>query len=274
MASMEFIQKRVAGKEKELEKLSKKLERIRKAEAGGWKINNPYGYSEYDLKYTLQDIGEAQRMLDDYKVQLVVENEKANSRNVKVILDFLELWKERVREYYAAGFNEYYAERAAVQETEKVCSALAWGTPEYEAAREKADALRKVFYINCHGEYEERDSFDYRGRKRPWKDKVKISEGKYEHLYPFARESTFADAMVQLEKYLAEEANRKYDFIIDRTNAIVGTITDAVGLKIGAKQGLNGIIVGTRGTARVKTIGAGGCNIQCFHFRTLISEVK
>lgn len=79
--------------------------------------------------------------------------------------------------------------------------------------------------------------------------------------------------MQQLAKDLNEEANRKYDFIIERTNAIVGEITDASGLSVGSKQDLNGFIVGTRGTAKVQTIGAGGYIIQCFHFRTLINAV-
>ena len=35
MATMEFIQKRISGKEKEIDKLTKKLARIKKAEAGG-----------------------------------------------------------------------------------------------------------------------------------------------------------------------------------------------------------------------------------------------
>ena len=37
---------------------------------------------------------------------------------------------------------------------------------------------------------------------------------------------------------------------------------------------INGIIVGTEGKAKIQTIGAGGYNIQCFHFRTLIHEIK
>ena len=50
MASIEYIQKRIAGKEKEIEKLEKKLARIRVAEAGGWETNNPYLYDDYDLR--------------------------------------------------------------------------------------------------------------------------------------------------------------------------------------------------------------------------------
>lgn len=78
--------------------------------------------------------------------------------------------------------------------------------------------------------------------------------------------------MIRLKKDLDEEANRKYDFIIERTNAIVGKITDAGMLKIGAKGDLNGYIKGEKATAKVQTIGAGGYNIQCYHFRTLIHK--
>lgn len=78
----------------------------------------------------------------------------------------------------------------------------------------------------------------------------------------------------KLQKVLDQEANNKYDFIVERTNSIVGQITDASGLSVGNKGDLNGIIVGTRGNASVQTIGAGGYNIQCYHFRTLIHPVK
>lgn len=54
----------------------------------------------------------------------------------------------------------------------------------------------------------------------------------------------------------------------------VGTITDAAALYIGPEGDINGIIVGTEGKAKIQTIGAGGYNIQCFHFRTLIHEIK
>ena len=82
------------------------------------------------------------------------------------------------------------------------------------------------------------------------------------------------EALNKLEKDMTQEWNRKYDFIIERTNEIVGQITDASNLNVGAKGDLNGYIIGTKGTAKVQTIGAGGYNIQCFHFRTLINEMK
>lgn len=273
MASVEFIQKRIVGKEKELEKLNKKLERIRKVEAHGWDDDyNPYLYSEYDLNRCLKDIEAAQKALDGYKAQLVAETEKANSRNVQVILDFLEMWKSRVREFYGDGLAEYYEERAAVKAAFAHASSLGVFSPDYLDAYKKAEAMSETFHRNRCGLYETRTTTNRWGREVM--HKVKVANGKYEHLAPYSGESTLEDAMARLERDLVQEANRKYDFIIERTNRIVGTITDASALRIGAKDDLNGYIIGTKGTAKVQTIGAGGYNIQCFHFRTLINAMK
>ena len=99
MASIEFIQKRIDGKEKEIEKLEKKLERIHQAQATNWE-KNPYYYSDYDLRVTTKDLESAQKALDDYKAQLERETQKANSRNVPVIVEFLDRWKARMLKFY------------------------------------------------------------------------------------------------------------------------------------------------------------------------------
>lgn len=77
-----------------------------------------------------------------------------------------------------------------------------------------------------------------------------------------------------LEKTMDEEKRAKLLDLIGRIMSTVGTITDAAALYIGPEGDINGIIVGTEGKAKIQTIGAGGYNIQCFHFRTLIHEIK
>lgn len=270
MASIDFITKRIAGKEKELEKLTKKMERIRKAEATGWSVN-PYYYSDYDIRCTTRDIEDAQKALDNYRAQLVAETEKSNSRNVEVILRFLESWKARVRWYYTADLTSYYEEKEAVRELYKkiehfsYCGNKSAEQVEYETAN-------KAFRNKCRGYFEEQPYTDRRGEIKY--REVKVKDGEYEYLRGYTVENTLEGALARLEKDLEQEANRKYDFIIERTNKIVGTITDASNLKIGAKDDLNGYIIGERGVAKVQTIGAGGYNIQCFHFRTLINPKK
>jgi hypothetical protein len=269
MASAEFLQNRIAGKEKELDKLNKKLARIRKVEAQGWEDPNPYYYSAHDLKITLSDIEAAQKALDSYKAQLEAEDEKARSRNVPVIIEFLNNWRERVLEFHFGKFKEYYDEKQKVRDLySKVTGSLYSKdtTPE----REAYEVAAAIFDKKCHGYYEKRE-FTNRWGKKDY-NKIKVKDGEYEWLRPYINERTLDAAMAKFKKDIDKEWIRKYDFIIERTNAIVGQITDASDLKIGAKHDLNGYILGTRGRAKVQTIDAGGYNIQCYHFRTLINK--
>lgn len=268
MASIEFITKRIEGKEKELEKLNKKLARIRKAEATGWTVN-PYYYHESDLKYTLRDIEAAQKALDGYKAELMAETEKANSRNVPAIVEFLNGWKVRVTSHFMNGLMEYYTEKEYVHELYTKITRYSYCEDNASPEQVEYEEARQTFRNRCHGYYE-RKEFTNRWGKLDYNE-VKVRDGEYEWLKPYNHASTMEEALSKVEKDLTQEWNRKYDFIIERTNEIVGTITDASNLKVGSKGDLNGYIIGTRGTAKVQTIGAGGYNIQCFHFRTLIN---
>ena len=269
MATTEFIQKRITGKEKELEKLNKKLERIRKVEAQGWQDPNPYYYHESDLKYTLRDIEEAERALETYKAQLIAEQEKAASRNVPVIIEFLNNWRDRVLAFHTEKFKEYYDEKQKVSDLYSKCY-NAWHSGDCSEEKQVYEAAKDIFHKKCYGYFERKD-FINRWGKQDHTD-IKVKDGEYEWLKPYINERTLDEAMAKFKKDIDKEWIRKYDFIIERTNAIVGQITDASNLKIGAKHDLNGYIIGTKGTAKVQTIDAGGYNIQCYHFRTLINK--
>ena len=109
MASIEFIEKRLDGKKKELEKLEKKLSRILKAEESNYEKDNPYYYSDYDKKSTLKEINVCKNDIIKYEEQLTSEIEKSNSRNIPAILDFLAKWKERVYTFYEKDILHYSA---------------------------------------------------------------------------------------------------------------------------------------------------------------------
>ncbi len=254
MATIEFINKRIAGKEKEIEKLTKKLTRIEKAESTNWEVN-PYYYSEYDKKHTIRDLDAAKEALEKYRAELQAETEKANSRNVEAILVFLENWKERVKTFYVNSLPKYLADLEEQHKARK----------EYD---EKVRGLK----------------FNDPERKRLYKEHCEEDEAfcrRWNFLYPYITRALnkdrtayeFALDIEKLTKDLNTDAEAKYDDIIERTNRITGKITDASSLEVGAKGELNGFIHGERGTAKVETIGAGGYNIQCFHFRTLIHKV-
>lgn len=272
MASVEFIEKRLDGAKSNLVKLEKKLERILKAEESNYEKNNPYYYSEYDKRCTLRDIEETKRNIEKYEQQLQTTIEKDNSRNVQVIIDFLDEWKKRVYEFYDSNLQEYYQERETLTNLYRSMSQFNYGTPEYNASKEVYEAARLALYRKTNGVFEIREVMNY-WTKRMEKVSVKVSEGKWEFIKHYIDRGSKEDAYEKLEKDLEAERKRKYDFIIERTNKIVGEITDAAGLTITAGE-LNGIIIGTKGKARVTTFGAGGYNVQIFHFRTKISEAK
>ena len=98
MATIEFIQKRIAAAERKYEKLANKFNRIAAAEATGCEVN-PYYYDESDKRRTLRELDGARQTLAKYQQQLTEAQEKAASRNVTAILDFLELWNARCMDF-------------------------------------------------------------------------------------------------------------------------------------------------------------------------------
>ena len=75
-----------------------------------------------------------------------------------------------------------------------------------------------------------------------------------------------------------KDANALILNLLARTQDITGKITNCQYLTLDSdNQGysiINGIVIGEKGKARVESIGAGGYNIQRYHIRVLVKEVK
>lgn len=266
---------RIEGAKKKVETLQKKMERILAAKATGWE-KNPYMYGEDDIRRTEKDIKEAENRLAYWIGKGEDEDAKAASRNVKPILEFLDGWKARVTQYYTDMFEKYYKEKAEVQKAGKKVSELRWGTPEYETAKAEHDKLHKAFYNKCHGYFEKqmvKSPFSWDKGKMVEKD-VKVKEGEWEQAMHYTSGNDMKAAIEKLERELTAEYNAKYDSIVERASYYCGKIEDASGLRVGAKGELDGIVSGNKGKCKIETIGAGGYNIQCFHFRILVHEFK
>lgn len=240
----ETLLKRIDGKEKLIVKLEKKLARIEKAAASNWE-NNPYYYDESDLKWCKKDLDEARQVLIEYQTELQIAIEKENSRDVKAITEFLDNWEERVISYFLDEKSKFDIEYVELKKYNKNFFEKYYDYSAWESKEEKQEA------VNEHNE-------KWNAFRKKWLHVTQFGNNDWES---------------RMRKEIRKEKNRKYDFIIKRTNKIVGEITDASNLHIGAKGDLNGYIVGTKGTAKVNTIDAGGYNIQCYHFRTLIKAI-
>ena len=268
MATQDFIVKRIEGKKKEIDKLEKKLARILKAKESGWQ-NNPYYYHEKDIDYTTRDIESAKEALAKYEQELIDENNKAASRNVPAITEFLDRWEKRMTEYFREGLQEAYSLHDELNKLYERYDKCGYGTPEWKATKEEYEQKRAEFNEAMHGTYEEI------GRDRYGIRRQKVKDGKLEYVreyYSYGHD--LESSMARVAKVLKTERDDKYDFILERTISITGKITDASMLRVGATGELNGNIIGEKGIANVKTIGAGGYNIQCFHFRTLIHRSR
>lgn len=267
MAKVEFIEKRIEGCKKNLEKAEKKLARILKAEESNYEENNPYYYSDYDKRVTLRDIEDLKKNLEKYEQDLAVATEKENSRNVQIIIDFLQNWKEKVFAEYKRDLTAAYSMRAEVRKL----------YPAYYVSKDSAEYHE---WEELSKEYNERikGKYSYELLMNPWtkkeeKHKVKVEDGIWEYLINYLSYNTLEDALERLDKDLTDEKNRKYDFIIERTNKFVGEIKDVSDLRVSSNGELNGFIIGTRGKAKVTTIIANG-PIRIAHFRVLVKEVK
>ena len=71
------------------------------------------------------------------------------------------------------------------------------------------------------------------------------------------------------EKGFRKDLERRKQNLIFKIENKVGKIID-VSIKRNPNGGFDGNITGNKGKVRIETIGAGGYNIQRFHYRTLI----
>ena len=244
------------------------------------------GADEWDIRYKRNDIDSAIKKLEEAeKVAKNWEDKLGEqiSRDAfieanapQVIKDFLENWKANAIAYYRQDRIDFIDFQRDLWKRERDARREALNTlPELERAREL---------------YKDREPSDFDlgnlWPRKPVEEFLKERGLDYNSVREklAARSNPITAKLVQirdkeereawLEKTMEEEKKAKLADLIARINKVVGTITDASCLTIGRKGDINGFVVGTEGKARVETIGAGGYNIVCFHFRTLIHEIK
>lgn len=268
--TIETLEKRLQNAQLKLEKEEKKYERILKAAKSNYTQDNPYYYDEYDKKNCENNIYHLKAEILNYNRELQIAREKANSRDIPIIIEFLKNWKEKVYNYYNKDLSKYYIEKEILRQAFLQYDENRY-TPGADKFKKEYEEARKILHCKLNG-YKERKTFVNRWGKEDYTD-VKVKDGEWEHIKHYIeRSNSLEEALKLLDKELEQEKNRKYDFIIERTNKIVGQITNAQGLRISGDGELNGLIYGTRGKASVETIGCAGYNIQCYHFRCYIKE--
>ena len=244
------------------------------------------GADEWDIRFKREEIAEAIKKLEeaervaknweDKLGEHITRDAFIEANAPQVIKDFLENWKANAIAYYLKNRIDFIDYQKDLWKREREARREAMKTlPELEderkrfADREPSDfELGNLWPRKPVEEFLKERGLDYNSvreklaaRSDPITAKLVQTRNKEE------REAW-------LEKTIEEEKKAKLADLISRINKVVGTITDASSLTIGGKGDINGFVVGTEGKAKVETIGAGCYNIVCFHFRTLIHEIK
>lgn len=239
----ELLQERISKKEVEITKKENSIVRIQKEIAKLEEQGERFWVEsrQDDLRRRNNELKELKEQLEKYLKQLEVEIQKEAKRNVPVITEFVNNWKERATEYYINLIPKYFEEieRLNKLEDEKLEGVVdCW---QRHAIRKNIWAEFNMVYGTIHQAREKN------GRSR--------------------LEETLKDM-------IAKEAVRKYDQLIETVEKITGEIEDCQGLRIDVYGNLNGLVIGKEGKAKVQTISAGGYNIQCYHYRTLVDRIK
>lgn len=242
-----------------------------------------WAYSEIDMK--LDDIKTAEKKLEDAENVLnnwieKLNKEEANQQYInneipQVIIDFLNEWKEHCKEFVLSMTKDYRQDKIELDDT--------INTYYWEYIIDNKDKFDYLF-SNYNNVETYNSNVNYRYYVSSFKDvrevedKYKIKElkndfnNKYKNSFVQFYISHNEDENA-LDKELEKEKNNKLLDLMNRITSITGVIANATDLTISSSGDINGVIEGEKGNCIVNTIGAGGYNIQCFHYRVLVRKV-
>lgn len=198
-----------------------------------------------------RDLGDVKATLNKYNEQLKKLEEFANTEKIKVIWDFLTTWKENAYNYVIGNVEEYFKLKQNYNKAED--EYLETVKDKIENASFNNKMTVKVRLINAF-----KDKY-YKNIDALTKE-IYLGYGRYDD--------------EKLKKILDKNVQHKYTKFISQIEEKAGTIKDVAGLRIGLKGDINGYVIGDKNKVHVETITAGGYNIQCLHYRTLVNTIK
>ena len=253
-----------------------------------------YDDPETQIIESLPKLYDVEKVAYNWKVKLDAQINKESVEKIPAIWDFLTEWENKARDWYLKN-AEYYVK--LLNEFQDIVVEFLSERDYKNLSREEKLAVANEFNAYMKSMYGIKhryrrgtvDEEDYAGKVDAFtKELARVSFVKdggadsYDYLaYDSNFNVTYGHYVLKgfdiekLNKILAREKENKYFDLCNRISEVVGEITDARGLSIGRQHGeLNGVVDGTKGSARIETIGAGGYNIQCFHYRVLVHKIR
>lgn len=248
------------------------------------------------LVENLAKLKEVENIRDNWQAKYTNQLNKEQAPKIKVLMDFLDKWEEKARNWYHTNANYMVDSMNKFHDI-----AYKWlddngyfELNSYSAQKELRSAFNKYFedtyHISPRYKFSWVDENDWLRNKDIDNLTKELSSIRFEadNNDPFKNYDSNVGHLSEKGKYflknfneeklnkiLREEKQRKYEDLVNRITSYVGEIQDVSNLSIGNKTGeLNGIVKGSNGSARIETIGAGGYNVQVFHYRILIHKIK
>ena len=265
------VAKRTAVLKKHREQLAKLIQK------GADKFD--ISIKQSDIESAVDKLEEAKQILANWQAKLderIAADDYLEANTPEILKDFLENWKQHAITYYREKRIRFIEYRKELKAQERAARLEALQTlPSLERYREiyKGRELTDSDLANLWPRKDVDAFLSERGLEYRQIQK-KLNEFGDQITFKLLEIRDDQEREAWLEKAMEEEKRAKLIDLIGRIMGTVGTITDAAALHIGPEGDINGYIVGTEGKAKIQTIGAGGYNIQCFHFRTLIHEMK
>lgn len=248
----ERLIKMLENAQSKLIKANKSLERLNKElvakQADKWVTS----IVENDIKRKQREIVNIEKSIQEYREKLKTVQ---SIEEIPVLREFINNWKIKAKGYYTEQHNKLMEYKSWLEQQEEVfkqwieetTGSKFWGS--YSPTKEVKEK-RKELKIDHESQR------DYLHNNF---DAIIITIGMYDQEW-----------QEKINKVIEREAERKYISFLERIKKAVGKTLDCSGLYIGDNAEINGIVKGELGRAKVETIGAGGYNIQCYHYRVLV----
>jgi hypothetical protein len=172
---------------------------------------------------------------------------KTEVREVEVIETFLAAWKEKAKKFYSDLVEEFLVVDNAENELIEKARRAPYGSEE-----------------------EKQIQFARQQNKLAQHQVLSKTNQTMKDIIRWKR----SNAMAYINEQLDREVKAKRKSLITRVKKVVGEINDASGLYVASNGEINGIVVGSLSKAEVRTIFAGGYNIQVLHYRVLVKGLR
>lgn len=211
-----------------------------------------------DIKGARRKLADAERVLKNWEDKLAVELEAERyleDNAPEVIMEFIENWKRMAYDWHVKRYEDYQAFKKKMKD-------------DLAEARKELGIDERMMPTRAQNKELEKVGLDYKSINKRKVEFAGMTVMKLDEI----RDET--ERWAWLDRKLEVEKKAKLLDLVYRLNNEVGKTLDATDLRIGAEGNLNGIVIGETGKVKVETVGAGGWNIQCFHYRTLMHKLN